>query len=95
MRVRFSFAGLSGETSPFGPAQTVSAADDQLYNNINTILISLMMTYQWIVDFKYFLHYFPLCPYHTVTISWYLSHASKSLTSAEMIRLVDELVNRK
>lgn len=29
VRVRFSFAGLSAETSPFGPAQTVSAADEQ------------------------------------------------------------------
>uniref|UniRef100_A0A8C2ZDZ6 Transmembrane protein 43 n=1 Tax=Cyclopterus lumpus TaxID=8103 RepID=A0A8C2ZDZ6_CYCLU len=30
VRVRFSFAGLSGETSPLGRAQTVSAANDQL-----------------------------------------------------------------
>lgn len=30
VRVRFSFAGLSGETSRLGAAQTVSAADDQL-----------------------------------------------------------------
>lgn len=29
VRVRFSFAGLSGETSDLGPAQTVSAADNK------------------------------------------------------------------
>ena len=28
VRVRFSYAGLSGETSQLGPAQTVSATDD-------------------------------------------------------------------
>lgn len=30
VRVRFSFAGLSGETSHLGQAQTVSAADNCL-----------------------------------------------------------------
>lgn len=31
VRVRFSFAGLSGETSHLGPAHTVSAADDVMH----------------------------------------------------------------
>lgn len=33
VRVRFSFAGLSGETSDLGPAQTVSAADNKFRCN--------------------------------------------------------------
>lgn len=36
MRVRFSFAGLSGETSGLGPAQTVSAADDHSNTSIDS-----------------------------------------------------------
>lgn len=30
VRVRFSFAGLSGDTSPFGQPQSVSVLEDQL-----------------------------------------------------------------
>lgn len=30
VRVRFSFAGLSGETAQLGPPQTVSVSEDQL-----------------------------------------------------------------
>lgn len=44
VRVRFSFAGLSGETPRLGPPQTVSTSDDRLqyrsllYSSIDSIV---------------------------------------------------------
>lgn len=35
VRVRFSFAGLSGEMSRLGPAQTVSAAGDRVHDHFS------------------------------------------------------------